>query len=331
MQGGKIIYSMKKCIKIILVTVMILILLQLYNSTVFAVVIEPEINDVVELVRENCYFKGDTLMIPFRAFWETFGADVDWDNINHTAKAYYESDICKFEISVFMGEKPQVINIWDKKITPDITAILNNGEKLFAYSDSLARADMIIIINSRSFPVFFNIPAEIINDRLYFSANILTNQFYAYIVYDWYKISVKFTDNNIIEMANREIEKDGIINLINAERIENGLNPLKQAVNIDKVCHIKSADKSIYKYFGHYSPKLGTPSVMFDKYITGYKFTGECLYYCNIKVPYARVFEAWMNSPGHKNIILNKDSEYIGINMITDENGGVYWTLLTAV
>ena len=194
---------MCKYIKIISITAVILILLPFISLTASATITaENEKNDIIELMRDECLFKQDKLMIPFRMFWETFGATVDWDNEQKIAKVVYESEPYEFEINVFMGEKPQIKEIWGN-----------------------SKADMTVIVGKKVYPVFFNIPAEIIENKLYISSDVLTETFGAVVIYDWYKIFIKFTADNVLNMAQRETERAEIIRLINETRIENGLNP----------------------------------------------------------------------------------------------------------
>ena len=299
---------MKKIISIISMAVALLMLLPLFCFNVSAVESAlPEKPDTVELVRDNCYFREDKFMIPFRAFWETFGAAVDWDDKQETATAHYKSETCEFEINVFMVEKPQIKNIWS-----------NN------------KADMTVVVNGVTYPVFFDIPAEMVADRIYIPADILTDMFGADLIYEWHKVTVKIKEENILEMTHRETEKAEMIDFINKARVENGLNPLKKVVSLDKISYIKVKDKAKYKYSGHISPILGFPADMMTKFTTEYIFTGECLYYCSIKVTPEQAFEAWMASLGHKAAILYEQAQYIGVNVTMDENGGIYWILTTA-
>lgn len=38
------------------------------------------------------------------------------------------------------------------------------------------------------------------------------------------------------------------------------------------------------------------------------------------------VVQAWMNSPGHRSNILNKNFTEIGVGLAKDANGNPYWT-----
>jgi uncharacterized protein YkwD len=40
----------------------------------------------------------------------------------------------------------------------------------------------------------------------------------------------------------------------------------------------------------------------------------------------AEVMDAWMNSPGHRANILNCQFKEIGVGVVPDSNGRLYWT-----
>jgi uncharacterized protein YkwD len=286
-------------------------------------------SDTIEIPRENCFFDKDKFMIPFRILCESLGATVDWDSEQHIANAYYISESCEVDINVYMREKPRIDGIWDKETQTAVSSD-TNGMVLNEYTDIPAGADMTAVINGEYYPVFFDTPAVIISGRLYIPSDVITETFGAVLIYDWHTIIIKFTEDNIFGMAQRETEKVEIIRLINEARVENGLKPLKYNITLDYISGIKIKDKAAYKYAGHTSPKLGTPAEMVANFTEKLKFTGECLYYCSIKVPSERVFNGWLDSPGHRAIIMSERAEYIGINMVIDDKGGVYWALLTA-
>ena len=245
---------MKKCIKITSVTAMILILLQLFVFNVSAIetFAEDAKIDTIEIIRDECLYKQDKLMIPFRTFWKTFGATVEWDNEKKIANVFYKSESCEFEINVYMSEKPPIKEMWGN-----------------------IKADMTVTVDGNVYPVFFNTSAEIIENMLYISSDVLTETFNAVMIYDWHKISIRFTEDNILNMVQREAERTEIIRLINEARVENGSNPLKQVLLLNEVSRIKDHDKSELKYSGHWSPILGAPAEMFEKRTNILRFTGE--------------------------------------------------------
>ena len=113
-----------------------------------------------------------------------------------------------------------------------------------------------------------------------------------------------------------------ILQLVNKERTSRGLNALVLSADISKVAVEKSKDMAIYDYFAHESPNYGSPFDMMHKFGITYRAAGE-----NIAMGYrtpADVMEGWMNSPGHKANILNKNFNKMGIGMYSGKT--IYWT-----
>ena len=62
--------------------------------------------------------------------------------------------------------------------------------------------------------------------------------------------------------------------------------------------------------------------------ITGWRTAGENIAY---GYPSARdVQEGWMNSPGHRENILNAGFTHVGVGLYVDSEGTAYWTQLFA-
>lgn len=113
-----------------------------------------------------------------------------------------------------------------------------------------------------------------------------------------------------------------ILQLVNKERTSRGLKALVLSADISKVAVEKSKDMAIYDYFAHESPNYGSPFDMMHKFGITYRAAGE-----NIAMGYrtpADVMEGWMNSPGHKANILNKNFNKMGIGMYNGKT--IYWT-----
>ena len=109
-----------------------------------------------------------------------------------------------------------------------------------------------------------------------------------------------------------------VVSLVNKERAKAGLKPLVIHTNLTKMAVAKAKDMSANNYFSHTSPTYGSPFDMMKTFGITYKYAGE-----NIakgqKTP-AEVVKAWMNSPGHKANIMNKNFTLIGVGYV---NG--YW------
>jgi uncharacterized YkwD family protein len=115
-----------------------------------------------------------------------------------------------------------------------------------------------------------------------------------------------------------------VLQLTNAERSKQGLQALSGTDSeLNRVARIKSHDMSSRNYFSHTSPTYGSPFDMMKQFGIQYKSAGE-----NIakgqKTP-AEVVNAWMNSPGHRQNILNNGFTHIGIGY---DSTGDLWTQL---
>ncbi|MFS0562374.1 CAP domain-containing protein [Terribacillus sp. 179-K 1B1 HS] len=112
-----------------------------------------------------------------------------------------------------------------------------------------------------------------------------------------------------------------VVDLTNKEREKAGLKPLKADAELSKVARAKSQDMADKGYFDHNSPTYGSPFDMMKSFGISYKTAGENIAQGQ-KTP-EEVVEAWMNSQGHRENILNPDYTNIGVGYV--ENGN-YWT-----
>lgn len=104
---------------------------------------------------------------------------------------------------------------------------------------------------------------------------------------------------------------DLVIDLTNAERQKNGLPALKKDANLMKSAQAKSVDMYENNYFAHESPSGESPFDLMKKHGVTYRTAGE-----NIAQGHTTpesVVTAWMNSPGHRDNILNADFTHIGV------------------
>ncbi|NUU63180.1 CAP domain-containing protein [Paenibacillus agri] len=109
-----------------------------------------------------------------------------------------------------------------------------------------------------------------------------------------------------------------IVTLVNKERAAAGLPPVSALDSLNKVAAAKATDMRSNNYFDHNSPTYGSPFDMMKSFGITYRAAGE-----NIAMGQRspeEVMTAWMNSPGHRANILNKDFNYIGVGF--DNN---YW------
>ena len=138
---------------------------------------------------------------------------------------------------------------------------------------------------------------------------------------------IKYDDSNrmyiesSLEIIDVAVET---IHLVNIERAKVGLPTLILDVPLAKISKLKSEDMVKIDYFSHTSPTYGAPWDMAEKFGYRHQSFGENIAYGQ-RTP-EEVVTAWMNSPGHKANILNKDYTNIGAGIAKDANGRTYWT-----
>ncbi|NRG46173.1 sporulation protein [Bacillus sp. CRN 9] len=125
------------------------------------------------------------------------------------------------------------------------------------------------------------------------------------------------------ENASSEVSafEQQVLDLTNKEREKNGVPALKLDVELSKVAREKSRDMQSKGYFDHNSPTYGSPFDMMKQFGISYSSAGE-----NIAMGQRspeEVVQAWMNSQGHRENILNANYTHLGVGHV--ENGN-YWT-----
>lgn len=125
-------------------------------------------------------------------------------------------------------------------------------------------------------------------------------------------------NNNTTNTTNLTSDEWEVFNLINQQRSQNGLSPLKIDYEVQRVARIKAQDMVNNNYFSHTSPTYGSPFNMLNNFKVSYRTAGE-----NIagNSSNSAAVTAWMNSSGHKANILNSSFNYTGIGVI---NGSKY-------
>jgi uncharacterized YkwD family protein len=114
-----------------------------------------------------------------------------------------------------------------------------------------------------------------------------------------------------------------VVTLTNQARQKNGLGPISADNALQKAAQMKSEDMSKNNYFSHTSPTYGSPFQMLKDLGIEYRVAAENIA-AGQKSP-EEVVTGWMNSPGHRQNILNKDITHIGVGYA---ESGSYWTQL---
>jgi uncharacterized YkwD family protein len=134
----------------------------------------------------------------------------------------------------------------------------------------------------------------------------------------------KNDQNQNAEAGNMDNTVQQVIDLTNAERKKNGLPALKPHAELSNVARIKSEDMVNKNYFSHTSPTYGSPFEMMENFGIEYSTAAE-----NIAAGQnspQEVVQAWMESPGHRKNIMNKQVTHIGVGYAEDGGMGIYWT-----
>jgi uncharacterized YkwD family protein len=112
-----------------------------------------------------------------------------------------------------------------------------------------------------------------------------------------------------------------VIQLTNEERRRNGLPELQTDQALSNVAREKSDDMQRNGYFSHTSPTYGSPFDMIRDAGISFQAAGENI--AQGQPTPEQVVQAWMNSQGHRENILNGGYTHIGVGY---NEQGHYWT-----
>lgn len=121
------------------------------------------------------------------------------------------------------------------------------------------------------------------------------------------------------------LTKSKVIEETNLQRQNNGLSSLAENSFLDKAALAKANDMFKNQYFEHVSPLGINPGELVSSSGYEYIIAGENLILGNFSSE-KDVVENWMQSPGHKENILNSRFSEIGVAIIKGEyNGETVW------
>ncbi|WP_378953220.1 CAP domain-containing protein [Pelosinus sp. sgz500959] len=116
-----------------------------------------------------------------------------------------------------------------------------------------------------------------------------------------------------------------MVDLVNQERVNQGLKPLEVDMRLVKAARLKSQDMIDKNYTGHISPTYGSPFDMLKSMGITYKTAGENIAGAGTV---ERAHTNLMNSAGHRANILYTQYTKIGIGII---QGGPYGLMITQI
>jgi len=114
-----------------------------------------------------------------------------------------------------------------------------------------------------------------------------------------------------------------IIRLTNIERANAGAPEVAALPALMDCAQAKARDFLDNRYYGHISPKYGTPTQMILSFVPDARVCGENL--ATWTVTPQDVVAGWMESPSHRATLLATKFTHIGVGAVVDENGGMCW------
>lgn len=108
-----------------------------------------------------------------------------------------------------------------------------------------------------------------------------------------------------------DISSSVLINMVNEDREELGLSQLSENSLLTQAASLKAQDMIQKNYFSHWSPGGISPWHWIKEAGYNYKYAGENLAMGFIDA--SEVHQAWLNSPTHKENLLNSKYSEIGI------------------
>lgn len=114
----------------------------------------------------------------------------------------------------------------------------------------------------------------------------------------------------------RAITPQSVVRLTNASRAAAGLPALQVSEALETSATLKNAEMRSLGYFGHYSPKRGSPWRFFKRAGYDYKAAAENLSKGQTNVEALQF--SWMNSKHHRQNILGRQYTEIGVSVNRD-------------
>jgi len=152
--------------------------------------------------------------------------------------------------------------------------------------------------------------------------------FFLCFAFAFLQISLNFVllSQPVVLGFSSHITPEKIIELTNQEREELGLNTLKENELLSEAARQKAADMFAFNYWAHISPSGRTPWTFFTDAGYKYQYAGENLAR-DFNDPES-VVRAWMDSPSHRENVVNSKYQEIGIAVVDGSLQGVETTLV---
>lgn len=153
-----------------------------------------------------------------------------------------------------------------------------------------------------------------------FQPSVLSDRAISIFILLFLLVKVIFSFNLILVKQSSlfaDISAQRILSLTNEIRQQYGLPLVKEDVLLDKAAQYKAQDMLKNKYFGHFSPTGTSPWYWIDKSGYNYYYAGE-----NLAMNFLdseEVIKGWLNSPSHRENLLNKNYKDMGIAVVSGD------------
>jgi hypothetical protein len=134
-----------------------------------------------------------------------------------------------------------------------------------------------------------------------------------FLVFSWFLYYPRISEFAVVTSSE-------LVDMANQERINRGLEPLKINDKLIQAAQQKAQDMIKNNYFAHTSPLGTSPWYWFDRVGYNYVAAGENLAKNFTDSKYLHT--AWMNSPSHRDNILNSKYQEVGIAVIEGKIDG---------
>lgn len=118
-----------------------------------------------------------------------------------------------------------------------------------------------------------------------------------------------------------------MVSYINQARSSAGLPPLQLNSSLTTAARAKSKDMAVNNYFSHTSPTYGSFTSLLARYGIRYRAAAENIAW-NSNGSVRSAHNSLMNSTGHRNNIMNRSYQQIGVGIYVRSDGRHYYTQL---
>lgn len=138
-------------------------------------------------------------------------------------------------------------------------------------------------------------------------------------------LSCSIEDPSPIESGSRSTSViQEVVNIVNHERSRAGLSPLRMHSQLNAAAQAHSNDMARNNFMGHTGSDGSSMGDRIKRHGYNFRTAGE-----NVAAGQRSpqdVMRSWMNSPGHRQNILNPNFRDIGVGYAQGGSFGIYWT-----